>query len=296
MPQSDSGAAAGDGAPISAAPPPPSSMEEDRENNRLLRSYRKRAGREGARRAEGDIQVYTRGSSFRPRERSETDDMIDRFHSDRKVQELCCMIRQTAAKFLVEHNSVTYGRGYRARQNIPEKTALAFYTGTLEKVAPASSCHVISIGLTELGLNLVVDGTPPPDASLPLGSLQLVNHSCNPNCETEYIETESTLELVVLRSIRHIEAGENISFTYGGTFWRPARSLQRRPRGIKMVHCACTAPSLCPNEYARLEKATGLGFADDLAVTTATPAGLQKILDVIERFCQWSGMRVKMAK
>ena len=90
------------------------------------------------------------------------------------------MIRHTAAELLVEHNSVTYGRGYRARQSIPDKTALAFYTGTLEKVAPASSCHVISIGLTELRLHLVVDGTAPPDASLPLGSLQLVNRSCSP--------------------------------------------------------------------------------------------------------------------
>ena len=44
MDPAESGAAAGDGAPISAAPPPPSSMEEDRENTRLLRSYRKRAG------------------------------------------------------------------------------------------------------------------------------------------------------------------------------------------------------------------------------------------------------------
>ena len=53
------------------------------------------------------------------------------------------MIRQTAAKFLVEHNSVTYGRGYRARQNIPEKTALAFYTGTLEKAAGGGKCALV---------------------------------------------------------------------------------------------------------------------------------------------------------
>ena len=72
-------------------------------------------------------------SSFRPRERNEIDDMIDRFHSDRKVQELCCVIRQTAAaELLVKHNSVTYGREYSARQSIPDKTALAFCTGTPE--------------------------------------------------------------------------------------------------------------------------------------------------------------------
>ena len=168
-------------------------MEEDRENTRHLRSCRKRAGREGARRAKGNIQVNTRGNSFRQRERSEIDDMIDRFHSDRKVQELCCVIRQTAAELLAEHCSVTHSRGYRARQSIPNKTALAFYAGTLEKVAPASSYLLVSLGLTELGLNLVFDGTPPPDASLPLGSLQLANHSFSPNCESEHIETENKL-------------------------------------------------------------------------------------------------------
>ena len=37
-------------------------------------------------RAEGGIQVYTRGSSFRPRQRNEIDDMIDRFHSAAKYR------------------------------------------------------------------------------------------------------------------------------------------------------------------------------------------------------------------
>ena len=52
----------------------------------------------------------------------------------------------------------------------------------------------------------------------------------------------------------------------------------------------------CRTDFGLHWQSAGRGFADDLAVTTATPAGLQKILDVIARFCQWSGMQVKLAK
>ena len=118
----------------------------------------------------------------------------------------------------------------------------------------------------------MVGGTPPPDSSLPLGSLQLVNHSCSPNCQTEHIETKSTLELVVLRSLGNVDVGkarEGVkaafkTFTNAiddrhlqkwGQFWRPARMLEQRPRGVRVkpVRCACAVP--CPNDYARFERA-----------------------------------------
>jgi len=205
---------------------------------------------------EGTVRVYARGTSFLQKERGEVDDLVDRFHSDRKVQELCCMIRQTAAELLEEDTTENIGRGYIARRDIPVGALIALYTGNLEKVAPAVSRHIVRIGLTELGFALVVDGTLPPGKSLPLGSLQLVNHSCSPNCITESIETESTLELVVLRSTRVIKAGESISFSYGGSFWRPARTLelQQRPRGFHLIRCKCA--KRCPNDFARFERAS----------------------------------------
>ena len=38
------------------------------------------------------------------------------------------------------------------------------------------------------------------------------------------------------------------------------------------------------------------GFADDLALCTATPGGMQALLNAISRFCSWSGMKVKLTK
>lgn len=43
-------------------------------------------------------------------------------------------------------------------------------------------------------------------------------------------------------------------------------------------------------------RAPGRGFADDLTLSTATPAGMQRLLDVTAKFCAWTGMRVKLSK
>ena len=260
MPRSDSSPVAGDGAPNSAAPPPPSSAEEARQTDpQPRRSLRKRAERPTALHPVGPVlRVYERGSSFMKREHNAVEDLIDRFHGDAYVQVLCRDIRQAAAEHLKE-SVVDYGHGrqgrrYQAIRPILAGTAIAFYSGRLEKKGPASCNHLISIGTTELGYSLTVDGTPPPDGQLPPGSMQIVDHSCSPNCVTEPVETDSTLELVILRAARAIAVNEPISFAYGGSFWRPARELTGRvPPGQSLVQCACATP--CPNNFARIERA-----------------------------------------
>ena len=227
-------------------------------NHNPRRSLRKRAERPSAPHPElGYIRVYERGGSFVRREHSEVDELIERFHSDRRVQARCRDIRQVAAEhlkeYVVDYGDGRQGRGYRAIRHIKKGTAIAFYTGRLEKVGLASCCHLISIGPTELGYSLTVDGTPLPNQSLPEGSMQLVNHSCTPNCVTAYEETESTLEFVMLISARDIAVDEPITFAYGGSFWRPVRELTGRVTpGNQLVHCACASP--CPNGLARIER------------------------------------------
>ena len=39
-------------------------------------------------------------------------------------------------------------------------------------------------------------------------------------------------------------------------------------------------------------RTSGRGFADDLTLSTVTPAGMQKLLDVVAKFCTWTGMQV----
>ena len=89
---------------------------------------------------------------------------------------------------------------------------------------------------------------------MPLGSMQLVNHSCSPNCASDPVDSESSLELTVLKSIRPILKGELISYKYGGSFWRSRSALAacKRQQGCKLVVCQCATP--CPNDYARFER------------------------------------------
>ena len=44
------------------------------------------------------------------------------------------------------------------------------------------------------------------------------------------------------------------------------------------------------------QQSNNRGFADDVALTTATPDGMQKLLNVVSDFCSWSGMRLKLQK
>ena len=224
---------------------------------------RKRPGKSGLTGAQqsahpepGPITVYTRGKSIPRGDHDEIDGLIRRFHEEHDIQRRCSNIRRTAERYLEEVEHPRFGLGYRAKEVIPTDVELAFYTGRLEKSSPAESHrrHVLSIGASEMQYDLLVDGTPLEGESLPLGSLQIVNHSCTPNCTTKSIESACTLELTILQSSREIRKGEHVSFNYGGSFWCPRRSLiTQKRRGFKLVKCQCANP--CPNDYARFEKA-----------------------------------------
>ena len=63
------------------------------------------------------------------------------------------------------------------------------------------------------------------------------------------------------------------------------------------LHSAGRGPAVCVLPPAsECAASSRQGFADYLAVCTATPTGMQKILGVIARFCQRSEMRLNMAR
>ena len=199
MPRRRKGMAAEDGAPPMDAPPPPSSPEGDMGCETFKRNLRPRRMREVAQdthTASRPILIYTRGRSIPKCDHEEVDDMISRFHGEHKIQSLCSRIRETAEKHLEEFEHPRVGLGYRAKEAIAEGVALSFYTGRLEKFPSATSRHVIALGKSEMRYNLMADGTPPAGEPNPLGSMQLVNHSCDPNCATVPVESECSLELV----------------------------------------------------------------------------------------------------
>ena len=104
------------------------------------------------------------------------------------------------------------------------------------------------------GKELVIDGTPIPGERLPLGSMQLANHSCSPNCTTDSYDQEDGLSIHYLRTCRIIQPGEQITFAYGGTFWEPGGGPCPGQAGkFRKVLCRCAQPA-CPNGLARWER------------------------------------------
>ena len=97
-------------------------------------------------------------------------------------------------------------------------------------------------------------GTPPPGERLPLGSVQLANHSCSPNCTTYSYDPGNGLSLEILQTSREIRPGEQITFAYGGNFWkRGGGPCPGSIREFRKVLCRCALPA-CPKGLARWER------------------------------------------
>jgi len=105
--------------------------------------------------------------------------------------------------------STIHGTGVFAKENIPDGTRIIAYLG--EKISEEESDRRWSaqnvrdhICLFELEDKTYIDG------DIPENNARFINHSCDPNCESE----EETGQIWI-RSIRHIKEGEELTFDYG---------------------------------------------------------------------------------
>ena len=199
--------------------------------------------------------VYRVGVIDEP-ERSEVEHSVAALHSDPGAIQLCHGISAAAQQYLQEIIDPQQGRGYVAREAIPANTGIGYYTGKLELARIVQwSNHVMHILYHfPKGKELIIDGTPPPGERLPLGSMQLVNHSCSPNCTTHSYDQDDGLSIHFLRTSRIIQPGEQITFAYGGTFWQQGGGpCPGQVSEFRKVPCRCAQPA-CPNGLARWER------------------------------------------
>jgi len=101
--------------------------------------------------------------------------------------------------------SVIHGTGGFAKTDIAAGTWVIEYTG--EKITKAESllrCEAGNEFIFSLGDEWDLDG------SVPWNPARFLNHSCEPNCETERIEGR-----IWIIAIRNIQAGEELTFNYG---------------------------------------------------------------------------------
>jgi len=226
--------------------------------------------------------VYTIGKGFRLEELHDLELRLVAMHTDPSVSSLCNSITQAAEQYLTLTHSANTGWGYTARCRIPPKTNICFYSGELRpKRLSMRSNHVIDLG-TVIDSPLIVDGSPSSPSETRPGSMQMVNHSCllaqpspegphGPNCVARHIPTADGLGLLVLDTARAIEAGEQLSFDYGGSFWSTGPHGPSRA-GHELVRCKCSG-ARCPRDRWRWERPTHcVALCTSRAASTPRPS------------------------
>jgi hypothetical protein len=209
--------------------------------------------------------------------------LLYNFHTDEVVQDEVDEVLRSAQHYLKWQTS-RQGQGYAAARPIPTRTRLCYYSGVLTRMALRSN-HRITLGTNINGFRYFVeiDGCTTKnvvgDAGT-LGLLQMVNHSCNPNCRIEPVDTRSGLILLILETLRDIGYNEEITINYdaeasltsksrGLTFWqwRPPRSAVKF--GLRRIKCGCAGIGrVCPNDLWRDEHENSGGV---IASSPTTP-------------------------
>jgi SET domain-containing protein len=126
-------------------------------------------------------------------------------------------------------------------------------SGTIVTKPPLSGSHSMFLGNVG-SCNLTLDSVG-TTASL----MHLVNHACEPfcNCNAVQVVCPTTgLTLWCLKTLRDIDANEQVTYAYGGLFWKHIETIVPREKsGYRLVCCSCDPETgKCHNNFARHER------------------------------------------
>lgn len=124
--------------------------------------------------------------------------------------------KKTRSEFIEEKKSGIHNKGIFAKKFIPKGTQIIEYVGELiskdeadkraDLVLNESKNHKErgAVYIFELNKKFDLDG------NVPYNTARFINHSCNPNCESENID-----EKIWITAIKDINKGEEITYNYG---------------------------------------------------------------------------------
>jgi hypothetical protein len=201
---------------------------------------------------------------------TEWERMLHAFHTDDTLQDKVDEVTRSAQYYLKWRVS-EQGRSYAAARHIPKLTTFCYYSGELTPQTTATaSNHRISMGFAVGGFSYLVeiDGCTTRNAVGDVGTLgllQMVNHSCTPNCRVVPVQTFSGIELLILEALVDIADDEEITIDYdaaasatskqcGLTFWQWQPPASPAAEGLCRIKCGCAgAGRTCPNRLWRDE-------------------------------------------
>jgi SET domain-containing protein len=116
-------------------------------------------------------------------------------------------------------NSKLHGKGLFAKQNIKAGTNVVEYVG--EKITKAQSDKIAEAQLEKSQKNVdegqvyifTLDNKYDINGNVSYNNARLMNHSCNPNCDTDIVDGK-----IWIRSFRDIKKGDELTYDYGFVF------------------------------------------------------------------------------
>lgn len=128
-------------------------------------------------------------------------------------------MKPTTSPYVLTKESVIHGVGIYAKKNIKKGTRIMEYVG--EKITKKESDRRADIPLSENKKNpelgavyiFTLNKKYDVDGHVKYNTARYINHSCNPNCESDIIRNK-----IWIIAIRDIKKGEELSYNYGYDF------------------------------------------------------------------------------
>lgn len=124
-------------------------------------------------------------------------------------------MRKQTSPYVSVRKSRIHSNGIFAKKNIPKGARIIEYVG--EKITKAEADRRADIPLEKNKKNssygavyiFILNKRDDIDGNVPYNTARLINHSCDPNCETEIIRGH-----VWVIALRDIKKGEEVAYNY----------------------------------------------------------------------------------
>lgn len=140
------------------------------------------------------------------------------------------------SKKIVVRRSKIHGNGVFAAKDIQAGEFIIRYAGLLRSHAEVDAAYE-SEDETGHTFLFTLNDDYVLDANINGNDARWINHSCNPNCESEHVEAahgDTREDRIEIKAIRRIKAGEELSYNYG------IRLAERHtPKLKKLWACRC---------------------------------------------------------
>lgn len=129
--------------------------------------------------------------------------------------------------FRIKRAGPKLGFGLYARRSFKKGEFVAEYTG--RRITTKEADELTTRYLFEIDDDWTIDGSPRSNIA------RYMNHSCDPNCETDIVDGK-----ILIHAIRDIEIGDELTFDYGEEYFDEFI----KPYGCRCAKCRAESASL----------------------------------------------------